>query len=78
MKKCTAKCIELQTDCPNDDCRYWVKHEASLNCSFIAIEKNGNMDLRSIGDIIGVSFVRVKQIQDNALVKISKSLTILQ
>lgn len=78
MKKCSLKCIELNTDCPNTECRYWVEHQNSLNCTFIAIEKNGEMDLRTIGDIMGVSFVRIKQIQDKAVHKINKVLKILE
>jgi hypothetical protein len=77
MRKCSLKCIELETECPNTECRYWVDHQNSLNCTFVAIEKNGDMDLRTVGDIIGVSFVRVKQIQDKAVSKINKVLKIL-
>ena len=78
MKKCSQKCIELNTNCPNTDCRYWIEHQESLNCCFVAIEQNGEMDLRTIGDIIGVSFVRIKQIQDKAISKINRALKILQ
>jgi DNA-directed RNA polymerase specialized sigma subunit len=35
------------------------------------------MDLRTIGDIMGVSFVRIKQIQDKAIGKVNKVLKIL-
>lgn len=77
MKKCSLKCIELKTECPNTDCRYYVEHQNSLNCTFIAIEQNGEMDLRTIGDIMGVSFVRIKQIQDKAVQKVNKVLKIL-
>ena len=77
MKKCTLKCIELLTDCPNVDCRYWIEHKNSLNCTFVAIEKNGEMDLRTVGEIIVVSFVRIKQIQDKAVEKVNKLLKIL-
>lgn len=77
MRKCSLKCVELNTECPNTDCRYWVDHKDSLNCTFVAIENNGEMDLRTIGDIMGVSFVRIKQIQDKAVQKINKVLKIL-
>jgi hypothetical protein len=77
MRKCSLKCVELETECPNTDCRYWIEHQNSLNCCFIAIEKNGDMDLRTVGEMIGVSFVRVKQIQDKAVGKINKILKIL-
>ena len=77
MKKCSEKCVELKTECPNVECRYWVEHQNSLNCTFIAIEKNGEMDLRTVGDIMGVSFVRIKQIQDKAVHKANKILKVL-
>jgi DNA-directed RNA polymerase specialized sigma subunit len=35
------------------------------------------MDLRTIGDIMGVSFVRIKQIQDKAVLKVNKLLKVL-
>lgn len=78
MKKCSEKCVELNEHCPNTDCRYWIEHQQSLNCTFVAIEQNGEMDLRTIGDIMGVSFVRIKQIQDKAISKINKALKVLQ
>jgi hypothetical protein len=77
MRKCSLKCIELETECPNTDCRYWIEHNDSLNCTFIAVDKHGGMDLRTVGDIMGVSFVRIKQIQDKAVGKINKILKIL-
>lgn len=77
MKSCTSKCIELETACPNTDCRYWIEHNQNLNCCFIAIDNNGEMDLRTIGDIMGVSFVRIKQIQDKAICKVNKLLKVL-
>lgn len=77
MKKCSEKCIELNETCPNTDCRYWIEHQNSLNCTFIAIDKNGEMDLRTVGDIMGVSFVRIKQIQDKAIQKVNKVLKVL-
>lgn len=78
MKKCSQKCIELETECPNTECRYWVDHQKSLNCCFVAIENNGEMDLRTVGDIMGVSFVRIKQIQDKAVTKVNKLLKVLE
>jgi hypothetical protein len=77
MRKCSLKCVELNTECPNTDCRYWVEHQSSLNCTFIAVDKNGEMDLRTVGDIMGVSFVRIKQIQDKAVLKVNKLLKVL-
>ena len=66
-KKCCVTCEER-------NCRLWIDYEDDLNCTIIAIEKNkGNsMTLREVSDRMGVSFVRIKQIEDNALKKLEK------
>ena len=70
MKKCLEACISLQTSCPVQGCRYWVAYEKDYNCVFRSIDKNGNMTLRQVAERIGVSFVRIKQIEDKAIKKI--------
>ena len=70
MRKCLEACINLQISCPVRECRYWVDYEEEHNCVFRTIEKNGNMTLRQVADRIGVSFVRIKQIEDKAIKKI--------
>ena len=40
-----------------------------MNCSLIAVEKHGTMTLREVSDRMGITFVRVKQIQDKSLKK---------
>jgi DNA-directed RNA polymerase sigma subunit (sigma70/sigma32) len=39
----------------------------------VSIYENGNMTLRQIGERLGISFARVKQIETEALRKIRKS-----
>lgn len=78
MKKCVEKCIALNVSCPNQECRMWVDSEKNLNCCNVAVHNNGEMDLRQVGEILGISFVRVKQIQDKALQKISPYLKVIQ
>jgi hypothetical protein len=70
MKNCCNCCIINDQDCPFKDCRHWIDYPEDLNCSLIAVEKHGAMTLREVSDRLGVSFVRVKQIQDRALKKI--------
>ena len=70
MRRCLETCRSLNTSCPVEDCRYWVSYEKDLNCNFESIDKNDNMTLREVADRIGVSFVRIKQIEDKALKKI--------
>ena len=70
MKKCLETCVSLATSCPVQDCRYWISYEDEYNCMFDSIKKNGNMTLRQTAERIGVSFVRIKQIEDKAIKKI--------
>ena len=67
MKSCCNACVVNNVDCPIKDCKYWINYKDDLNCSLIAIEKNGPMTLRENADRLGLSFVRIKQIQDKAI-----------
>jgi len=71
MRKCLEACKELKVTCPVKECRYWVLYPKDVNCIFESINQNGNMTLREIADRLKISFVRVKQIEDIALKKIS-------
>ncbi len=70
--KCLEKCVELGVSCPNTDCRSWINYEEEYNCIFKTIEDNGQMTLREVAKRLNISFVRVKQIEDLALKKLSK------
>jgi len=70
MKNCCNCCVINDYECPLKDCRHWINYPEDFNCSLIAIEKHGAMTLREVSDRLGVSFVRIKQIQDRALKKI--------
>ena len=71
MKKCLEKCIELSVTCPAQDCRYWVDYPSDNNCVLDTVNKYGDLTLRETADRLGISYVRVKQIEDKALKKIS-------
>ena len=73
LRACTTACIDNKISCPkeNSDCRYWMNYPAELNCVLKSIHTNDHMTLREVGDRLGISFVRVKQIEDKALKKIS-------
>ena len=78
MKKCMEICSACNEPCRNDSCRYWIEFGEDLNCSLIAIDKNGSMTLREVGDRLGISFVRVKQIQEEAKDKMLKRLPLIK
>lgn len=72
MRMCMIDCINDEKNCKNKECRQWIDYKDDHNCTLIAVEKHGNMTLREISDRLGVSFVRIKQIEDKLVQKLSK------
>ncbi len=70
MKGCLQACIKHNVTCPIEECKYWIEYEKDLNCSLESIRKNDSMTLREVADRLKISYVRVKQIQDQAMSKI--------
>ena len=66
MKKCMTGVLLRNKPCEECKCRMWLDYEEDLNCTLIAVDKHGPMTLREVGDRLGISFVRVKQLQDVA------------
>ena len=66
---CSRKCIELQIECPHNNCKHWIDYPKENNCSLVSIKHNGSMTLRQIAERSGISFARVKQIETKALLK---------
>ena len=58
--------------CHHESCRYWIPSEKFQNCTFLAIEENGPMTLREVAELVGISHVGVKFIEERALEKIRK------
>ena len=56
--------------CKTKECRYWIDYDDDLNCTFESINKNDAMTLREVAERIGVSYVRIKQIEDKVIDKI--------
>ena len=70
--KCFKQCESANESCKEKGCRLWIDYDDDLNCTMVAINKHpeGNMTLREVADRIGVSFVRIKQIEEKALNKL--------
>jgi hypothetical protein len=73
-KKCFEMCVDNDVSCPVNDCRYWINYEQDLNCAIVCANENGPLSLREVSDRMGVSFVRVKQVQDITVDKFVKRL----
>ena len=71
------KCFELHCDheiqCKKEECRYWINHNKSMNCTLIAAKK-GSMTLQEIGDIFGVTRMRICQLEKRIIKKIESFL----
>ena len=72
--KCFEVCAKVKSSCDETDCRQWINYEEDLNCTIIAVFNNDEkkMTLREAGKRLGISYVRVKQIEDKVLQKIEK------
>jgi DNA-directed RNA polymerase sigma subunit (sigma70/sigma32) len=76
FKSCLEACKTLETSCPNQECRNWINYEKELNCVLVSVEKaqenNSELTLRDVAERIGCSFVRVKQLEEQAIKKLNK------
>tara|TARA_B100001123_G_scaffold24231_1_gene26284 strand:+ start:1817 stop:1987 length:171 start_codon:yes stop_codon:yes gene_type:complete len=51
----------------------WIDYEEDLNCTLVCVNNNGPLTLREVAKREKLSFVRVKQIQDDAIQKMIKN-----
>lgn len=76
------KCVEdvkiENVPCNNKKCRYWLNYPFDLNCTYIAIEKNGEMKLQDVGDRLHLTYARIKQLETQALIKVKKRTNLLK
>lgn len=73
IKQCSQACIDNEVACHIKECEFWIKYENDNNCDLISIKKHGQLTLREVGERLGVSYVRIKQIEDAAIKKIKKN-----
>lgn len=62
--------------CERKKCPNWISHNASLNCSIICSQK-GPYTLDEIGEIFGLSRMRICQLEKLIFVKLRKKLNLL-
>ena len=71
---CAQQCLKDKECCNANGCKFHIDYEEEFNCCLISIYENGSLSLREIAKREGLSFARIKQIEDNALVKLKKRL----
>lgn len=68
------KCYDLHDSCGkscvNKGCRQWMQSQEHQNCAIIAAKK-GPMSLQQIGDILGVTRMRICQIEKKVVEKLT-------
>ncbi len=72
-----AKCFDIyekyNLPCDEKACRRWINYSEDLNCSVICANKNDTgLVLRDVAERMGVTHVRVQQIEKAALAKLKK------
>ena len=63
---CYERNLRCRTTCDSRACRHWIAHKGGLNCTLIAASA-GPMTLQQIGEIIGVTRMRVCQLEKRIL-----------
>ena len=67
------KCFEAhecyRAHCKKQECRQWIDYEDSMNCTIIAARR-GPMTLQEIGNIFGVTRMRICQIEKKIIKKV--------
>lgn len=58
--------------CSPETCRCWIDYPEDNNCALVAVEKHGAMTLEETAKRLGISLVRVSQIEKQAISTLSK------
>ena len=71
--KCFEECYVNKKCCEVESCRLWIDFPEDLNCTELAVQKEGNMILRKAAERLHLTPSRIKQIENKALAKVSKA-----
>ena len=71
---CFTEHKNANKDCENTSCRHWLKCEKYNNCVILACA-DGPKTLQEIGDLSGLTRMRICQIEKSALKKIRDTLS---
>jgi hypothetical protein len=72
--KCVEECSAVRAPCCNESCKFWINYSEDLNCTLVCVKDNGALTLMETAKRLGVSHVRIKQIQDKAIIKMNKKI----
>tara|TARA_B100000686_G_C16761502_1_gene958982 strand:- start:177 stop:422 length:246 start_codon:yes stop_codon:yes gene_type:complete len=69
--KCFKAHEKFNISCKKVNCKHWIDCDSFQNCTLIAAKNNGPMTLQEIGSILGVTRMRICQIEKKVLTKLS-------
>lgn len=69
---CDEICEKYNVACNEVECRNYIDYQDDLNCILVCARKNGPLTLEETAKRLGVSYVRIKQIEDRSLSKIKQ------
>ena len=71
--ECYTKCQKEKKCCEVKECRLWIDYPQDFNCVEIAVQEEDHMTLKKIGERLRLTPSRIKQIENKALAKVSKT-----
>ncbi len=72
--KCFEYCESKNVVCQKRSCKYWIEHDRNNNCTVLA-SIDGPMTLQEIGEIFGVTRMRICQIEKKILKTLSSQIS---
>jgi len=74
LRDCAKQCLLNNVGCARTSCRLHIEYPEDKNCTLLGVHKHGPMTLQQIAKRHHISIVRAKQILDEALLKLKKTL----
>ena len=69
---CFAEHEKRNVSCQKKSCRQWIESKCNMNCVIIAANRNEDgMTLQQIGDMFGITRMRICQLEKASLQKLS-------
>lgn len=72
-KTCFSNCEKNNKNCANKKCRMWFDSKKYNNCTILASEE-GSRTLQEIGDLFGLTRMRICQIEKSAIRKLKNKI----
>lgn len=72
--KCFDYQLKNKQPCKKEQCRYWIKDKNCFSCGILLAKNKESITLEEIGNIFGVTRMRICQIEKKALKKIKNIL----